>query len=221
MKKNQFTKKILLSSLVIAATVAYSAAFAEVYKSQEGLDKIGENLKNAKANQGEYEKNLSTVSKNLEEINKAKSSVTKQKDSVTQEILNNNEALKKVLIQEKEIQQLILVEKQKLETEKKQLEQLEKLMAQIKQNQVQREALLTDYNNQLSLVAEDKKGWKSRETELRAQESKTIQTLRGLATDESQWQSKKKGYEIESKRWSAEVDKQQKISDTYQGLKDK
>ena len=93
-------------------------------------------------------------------------------------------------------------------------------MAQIKKNQEQRNALIADYQSQLNINQDEKKAWKGRETELRAQEGKTIQTLRGLASDESTWKNKQKGYEIEVKRWAAETEKQQKIYDTYQGLKE-
>lgn len=213
-------KKHFILTLATATLLTTAIAHADPYVTQDGFEKIKTNLENAKVNQKEYDKNLSTVSKNLDEINKARSTVLKQKEGVSGEIVQNNESLKKVVLQEREIAQLMAQEKQKFETESKQIEQLTALITQIKQNQTQREALIADYQNQLGQNQEEKKAWKARETELRAQEGKTINSLRGLATEESTWSNKKKGYEIEVKRWSAEADKQQKIHDTYQGLKE-
>lgn len=209
-------KSIILTALVIAAFT--STAYAEPTTATQGLDKIKTNLENAKANQKEYDRNLEVVSKNLKEVAKAKETYLKQKESVSTEIVKNNDSLKKVLVQERDIGALLTQEKEKLQTETKQLEQLEKMIAQIKQNQGQREAIIADYQNQMRMTAEEKKAWKDRESELRAQESKTIQSVRTIATEESNWSNKKKGYEGELKRWVAESEKQQKIHDTYKGL---
>jgi predicted nucleic acid-binding Zn-ribbon protein len=203
---------------ILALVLASSFASAEPVTAQQGLEKIKTNLENSKENKKEYEKNLGIVSKNVNEIVKAKTAVMKQKEVVSGEILQNNESLKKVLVQERDINVLISQEKEKMATEAKQLEQFEKMMTQVKQNQVWREAIIADYQNQLKMTTDEKKAWKDRETELRTQESKTIQSLRGLASEENNWTNKKKGYIGETKRWSAEADKQQKIHDTYQGL---
>lgn len=202
----------------IALALTCSLAQAETYTAQQGLDKIKNNLDNSKANQKEYERNLDIVNKNIGEITKAKGSVLKQKESVSKEIVQNNESLKKVLVQERDINFLINQEKERQLAEGKQIEQLEKILQQLKQNQIQREANLAEYQVQLKANGDEKKSWKDREAELRGQEAKTIQSLRGLASEENSWVNKKKGYEGESKRWSAEAEKQQKIHDTYQGL---
>ncbi len=195
-------------------------AYAEPITAANGLDKIKTNVENSKANQNEYDRNLKVVNKNLSEVIKAKTTYLQQKETVSTEIVKNNDSLKKVLVQERDINLLLSQEKEKLQTEAKQLEQLEKMTAQIKSNQVQRESLIADYQNQLRMTTDEKKVWKDRETELRAQESKTIQAVRTIATEETTWTNKKKGYEGEMKRWSAEAEKQQKIQDTYQGLAD-
>lgn len=206
----------LLMTLIIA-TVA-STSWAEPTTAQQGLDKIKYNLENSKANQKEYERNLDIVNKNMNEVGKAKSAVLKQKESVSGEIVQNNESLKKVMVQERDINYLITQETERKTTELKQIELLEKQLQQLKQNQVQRDAIIADYQTQLKANNDEKKAWKDRETELRNQEAKTITALRGLASEESTWGNKKKGYEGESKRWNAEAEKQQKIHDTYQGL---
>ncbi len=216
MKYTTLNQKFIAAVVLMAGLTTH----AEPYKSSEGLEKIKSNVDNSQANKTEYEKNLGTVNQNLTEINKAKSQVAKQKDSVSGEIVKNNESLKKVILQEREITQLMTEEKEKLVQETKQLEQLEKMIQQIKDNQQKREALIADYQSQLLINQEEKKAWKGREADLRAQEGKTIQALRGLASEESNWKNKQKGYEIEVKRWAAESEKQQKIQDTYQGLKE-
>ncbi len=210
-------KNLFIATLV---TTMASLAVAEPYQVQQGLDKIKTNFENSKANKNEYDKNLNIVNNNINEISKAKATVIKQKNDVSQEIVKNNESLKKVLVQEKEIQAHIKAEEDKIALEAKQVEQLEALIAQIKKNQEQRAAIVANYQEQLRMASDEKVAWKSREGELRTQEGETIKVIRNVASEEINWTNRKKGYEIEAKRWSAEADKQQKIFDTYQGLKE-
>ncbi len=196
---------------ITALALQTMTAHAEPVTAANGLDKIKTNVENSKANQKEYDRNLKVVNKNLNEVSKAKTTYLKQKETVSTEIVKNNDSLKKVLVQERDINLLLSQEKEKLQTEAKQLEQLEKMTAQIKTNQVQRESLIADYQNQLRMTTDEKKAWKDREAELRTQESKTIQAVRTIASEETTWSNKKKGYEGEMKRWSAEAEKQQKI----------
>jgi chromosome segregation ATPase len=211
-------KNVLIVFLAIAAWSV--TVNAETYSTQDGMDRIGSNVKNSKLNQKEYEKNLGTVNGNLTEITKAKTDVMQIKQDVTKEILSNNDSLKKVLLQEREINQLISQEKQKIEVEQKQLQQLEALTTQIRSNIEKRNQYIADYQNQVLVNQSEKKAWKDREAELRAQEGQVIDNLRTIASEEKNWTNKKKGYELEVRRWSAESEKQQKVLDTYQGLKE-
>ena len=211
--------KNLFFATLVSTTLA-SLAFAEPYQVQQGLDKIKTNFENSKANKNEYDKNLNIVNSNISEISKAKASVIKQKNDVGTEIVKNNDSLKKVLLQEKEIQAYIKAEEEKVTAESKQAEQLESLITQIKKNQAERAAIIANYQEQLKTATEEKVVWKAREGELRTQEGETIKVIRGVASEEASWTNRKKGYEIEVKRWSAEAEKQQKIFDTYQGLKE-
>ena len=207
----------LIAALI---TLASLQTMADPYTAQQGLDKIKINVETAKANKVDYEKNLGIINGNMGEIGKAKGQAQKQKDTVNTEILNNNEALKKVVLQEKELQALITAEEQKHAEEEKQLKELLALTTKVSDNQKKREQIIADYKKQMEMVADEKKSWKGRESELRAQEGKAIEALRGLASQEVAWNNKKKSYEGEAKKWSAEVDKQEKISETYQGLKE-
>ena len=116
MKTITFLTVILLTNI----------SFGEPLTASDGLDKIKSNVENAKANQKEYDRNLKVVSKNLAEVNKAKTTYLKQKETVSSEILKNNDSLKKVLVQERDLNTLLNQEKEKLQAETKQLEQLEK-----------------------------------------------------------------------------------------------
>lgn len=210
MKKLITLTAVLFTSLVVSA---------DPYKAEDGLAKIDGNVVTSVENKNEANKNIELAKKQLNDINKSKEDIKKQKDSVSQEIVKNNDALKKVLMSEKEIQQLMTVEKTKLEKENIQIKDLETMIAKVKANQAKRQTIITDYQEQLNLVTGEKKTWKSRESELRVQEGQTIKSLKDLTAEEKSWQSKRAAYEAELKKWSAENEKQQKINDTYQGLK--
>ena len=205
---------------IISTQIFALTALAEPYQVQQGLEKIKTNFDNSKINKDAYDKNLGVVNNNINEITKAKTAALKQKTEISDEIVKNNDSLKKVLVQEKETQQYIKTEQDKMAAEAKQIEQLEILISQIKKNQEQRLAVINHYSEQLKMTLDEKISWKNREGELRSQESEVIKQVRGVAAEETTWQNRKKGYEIEVKRWTAESEKQQKIFDTYQGLKE-
>ncbi len=201
---------------ILLATIAVSA---DPYKAEDGLKKIDGNVTTSADNKNEASKNIELAKKQLNDLTKTKEDIKKQKDSVSKEIVKNNDVLKKVLMSEKEIQQLITIEKSKLEKENIQIKDLETMIAKVKANQAKRQTIIADYQEQMNLVTGEKKTWKSRESELRVQEGQTIKSLKDLSAEEKSWQSKRATYEAELKKWSAENEKQQKINDTYQGLK--
>lgn len=205
---------------ILIFSVAAIQLQAEPMTANKGLDKIKTNLENARKNKNEYDKNLELVKSNVSEVQKAKESTLAQKKIVASEIKKNSESLKKIQNQEKDITAYIAKENDKISLETKQVEQLQNMIAQIKKNQEQRQAIIADYQAQLNSASSHKKAWKDREDKLREQENKTTQALRGIASEESTWLGKKRKYESEVKRWAAEADKQQKIHDTYQGLAD-
>ncbi len=53
---------------------------------------------------------------------------------------------------------------------------------------------------------------------MKGQEAKANENLRSIASDENSWLAKKQKYEKESKQWTAEASKQQKIHDSYHGM---
>lgn len=191
---------------------------AQLLTATKGLEKINTNLQSAKKNKDEYDKNLEQVNNNVAEVKKAKDSTLAQKKMVYSELVKNSDALKKVLLQERTIAGNIAKENDKIILETKQIEQLQSMISQIKKNQVERAQIIADYQSQLATYELHKKSWKEREEQLRLQETSTIQALRGIASEEATWASKKKKYEGELKHWTAEAAKQQKIRDTYRGL---
>ncbi|WP_374079387.1 hypothetical protein [Bdellovibrio bacteriovorus] len=77
---------------------------------------------------------------------------------------------------------------------------------------------ISDYQLQLTQLQEEKKIWSSRAGSLKEQNDQVNQKLRSLASEENEWKAKQKGYQGEVKRWSKEVERQQKISDSYNSL---
>lgn len=217
-QKNYFSKLNL--SVFTLITITQCLVMAKSYTSQMGLDKIKSNLDVATANKEGSVKNVTVANSNVTEVQKTKTLTQKQKETVNNEILNNNANLKQVILKEKELMQLISTEEQKKATENKQLQELERLKAQIEQNQKQRSTLITEYKRQLGLVQEEKKSWKNREAELRSQETATIEAIKSLSQQEATLVTQRKNFEIEQKKWTTEAEKQEKISETYQGLKE-
>ena len=151
-------------------------------------------------------------------MQKAKDTTLSQKKSVGSELAKNSEAIKKVTNQERDLSSYMTKENDKIALETKQIEQLQAMIAQIKKNQEQRELIIGDYKSQLNAAGLNKKAWMDREAQLRAQDDQTTKAIRSISSEESNWVGKKKKYEGEAKRWTAESEKQQKIHDTYQGL---
>lgn len=205
------------SALIVLIT-GFQAFAAPPVTAKEGLEKIRMNLENAKKNKIEYDKNLERVIANVTEVQKVKDSTLLQKKTVDSEISRNNDSLKKVSAQEKDINSYLTKEKDKLTAEDKQVEQLQKMILQVKSNQDQRRQIIDNYQNQMNAVLNNKKAWKERENQLKAQGDKTAQALRSISSEESNWVKKKKKYETEAKRWASESEKQQKIHDAYKGL---
>lgn len=211
-------KTQIILSVVVIITMTCTAAMAEPLTAAKGLEKIKTNLDAAKNNRDEYDRNLNTVNINMNEIKKSKDAIQRQKSAINSELAKNSESVAKIATQEKEINNLIAKEREKLTQEQKQMDQLQSLMDQIKKNQEIRNQVLADYQTQLAVAQARKAEWKERENQLKQQEAKTTESLRGIASDESNWIGKKQKFEKEKGRWTAEAQKHQKIHDSYQGL---
>lgn len=217
MKNATNTNKMLMSFLIGGSLVMGSTAFAET-TAKEGLDKIKTNLNNSKANLGEYQKNLKTVDKNLEEVQKAKIQVAEQRKTVQMQFEENKKSAMKVNTQEKELQTLMADEKNKKAQEEKKLQELQAMVTKIQENIQKRDANLAEYELQMNSIQEEKKIWASRGDQIKQQGQLVDQRTRSLATSENDWKNKKKGYQGEVNRWTKEVDRQQKLNDTYTSL---
>lgn len=193
-------------------------AHGQLLTAATGLEKIRTNMDIAIKNKDSFDQSMLLINNNITEIKKAKDSTSDQKKLIYEEIVKNSNALKKVLKQERAITDLISKENDNLIVEAKQIEQLQSLINQIKANQELRTQIIADYQNQLTTYEAHKKSWKEREEKLRQQETTSIQSLRGIASDEETWINKKKNYKNELDRWTAEASKQQKIHNTFKGL---
>lgn len=203
---------------VITTAFTFQFANAEPMTAAKGLEKIKTNLATAKKNSEEYNRNLEVVKANMNEIKRTKEALTLQKKNVSTELVKNTESMNKISAQEREINGLVAKEKEKLNTESKQLQQLESLVAQIKVNQQQRNEIIANYQTQLGAAQARKTEWKDRENALKNQEAKASENLRTIASDENSWNGKKQKFEKESRLWTAEAQKQQKIHDSYHGM---
>lgn len=209
-------KKIL--TIAIALVFINSLANADTISSSKGVEKIKSNLNIASANKLEYEKNLQIVNDNLQALKRNKDISITQKKTLAHELNKNEESVKKINSQEKEISQLLQIENNKIKNEEKQLQQLQTLIEQIKKNQTQRQLIITDYQNQLKEVEQKKSEWKERENKLKAQLAENNESLKQLTSDENNWISKKTTYAKEQKKWTDETQRTQKINDRFQGL---
>ncbi|MNL51535.1 hypothetical protein D3C87_1746400 [compost metagenome] len=98
------------------------------------------------------------------------------------------------------------------------VKELEAMLMRIRENQKKREANIADYQLQINQLQEEKKIWQSRAGSLKEQNDQVNKQIRSLAAEEGEWKAKQKGYEGEVKRWKNEVERQQKISDSYNSL---
>ncbi len=218
MKKSMGSMKALVAGVVFfGGFVVSQGAFAQA-SAKEGLNTISLNLDNTKANLTEYKKNLSIVDENITEVSKAKAKAVEQQRSVASQVETNNKSVSKVDAQEKELNQLMADEKAKSAGEEKKIAELEAAIAKMRDNQKKREANVSDYQLQITQLQEEKKVWTSRAQILKEQQQDVAQIVKAVASDEAQWKNKQKGYQGEVARWNKEVDRQQKIYDSYSAL---
>ena len=69
--------------------------------------------------------------------------------------------------------------------------------------------------NQLN---EEKKIWANRGKVIGEQNQDLDKQLRTIAAEENEWKVKQQGYQGEVNRWRKEVERQQKINDSYKSL---
>ncbi len=69
-------------------------------------------------------------------------------------------------------------------------------------------------------MKEERKAWQSNYDQLNAENQQITNKSREIASQETLWQNKKRGYEGEIGRWSKEIDKHQKSLDNFKTLAD-
>ncbi len=220
MKTNlRSSRKSSLLAVVTLATLSFGSLSAQAQSSaKEGLDKINVNLDNSKVNLAEYKKNLTIVEANMSEVAKAKAKVLEQQKSVNSQIESNNKSMAKITTQENELNRLMNEEKSKSTLEDKKIQELEALVAKIRETQKKREANVADYQMQMNQLQEEKKVWQGRAQTLKEQSQDVGQKVKTVSSEEMLWKNKQKGYQGEINRWGKELDRQQKIHDSYSSL---
>lgn len=209
---------LTLTALFAAAiTLAVSVSHAKT-ATESGLDRLQANVGNAQANTDDYKRNLGIVEGNLREIGKARAQTDAQKALVTAALKENRAQLQQMEKQERELAGLVQEEKTAMTQEAQKVKELEAQIAQLKENQKKREDNIAAYQQQNEKLQEQKKGWVQRETQLKEQETQVAARLKTLNGMDGEMRNKKKGYEGEIKRWSAETDKQKKTLDQMQTL---
>ncbi len=186
--------------------------------AQEGLSRIKTNLSNCKANLTEYQNSLKVVEGNLSETAKAKSQIDSQVKQVLQQDEENKKSLSLLSNQEKELSKLISGETVLKDQESKKILEYETLLAKMKENQKKREDNIASYQEQTLQLQEEKKIWQARALDLKAQQDQVRKNLKAITAEEKEWKGKQLGYQSEVKRWSAEVERQQKLNDSYSSL---
>ncbi|HRO67251.1 MAG TPA: hypothetical protein PL182_06790 [Pseudobdellovibrionaceae bacterium] len=189
--------------------------------SKAGFKRLQSNVENAKGNLDDYKKNLGIVEGNITEASKARTQADRQKAEVASLVKENKASLQKIEKQEKDLNGLIKDEQSKITAEDKELKQLEAMVAKLKENRAVRETNIQSYQSQIQQMQAEKQTWVQRDQALGGQQAKANQRAKELASTETEWKNKKKGYEAEISRWSKELDKQRKNLNQYETLAEK
>jgi chromosome segregation ATPase len=200
---------LTLICAVLAMTSAPQVGLAQT-SAKEGITRLEENIENSKENIKQYKSNLDTVEANIKEVKKAQENVLEQSKKLQDQINTHNALMKKMQVQERELSQMMVSEKEKNAKDELRISEIEKLLVQIKSNIENREKNRKDYERQLTEVTDYKKEWQIFAETLKAQQLDMNKNLSDIKSQNDLWAGKKKGYEGEIKRWTAEVDKQEK-----------
>lgn len=204
---HQFDLTFICSIFVLTA---WPQVVSAQTSAKEGITRLEENIENSKENIKQYKSNLEIVEANIKEVKKAQDNVQGQSKKLQEQITAHNALMKKMQSQEKELNQLMTSEKEKNAKDEQRIKEIEKLMVQIKSNMENREKNRKEYERQLTDVSDYKKEWQIFADTLKTQQADMSKNLADIKSQNDMWAGKKKGYEGEIKRWSAEMDKQQK-----------
>lgn len=204
--------------LAVLALMALSRVANAQMTAREGLGQIKSNLENSKQNLSGYRQNLQTVDGNVKEVVKARQQLETQKGAVAKAAQENSQQLSTYTRQEGEVQLLIKEEQNKITQEQAKIEELTRLVNQLKENQKKREANIQAYKGQLNQATLEKQEWQSRGEKINKASTELQNRNQSLANQETEWRGKRKGYEGEVTRWQKEVDRNQKLQDTYSSL---
>ncbi|MFN8943910.1 MAG: hypothetical protein ACK5WZ_04715, partial [Pseudobdellovibrionaceae bacterium] len=127
----------LLGSSLLTMMISFPA-FSQT-TAQEGITRLEDNISNSKENIKQYKNNLDIVDANLKEVKKAQDQVQAQAKKLQDQINAHQQLMKKWQTQEKELNQLMVSEKEKNLKDEQRLKEIEKLVLQMKTNMENRE----------------------------------------------------------------------------------
>lgn len=203
---------ISFGSPLALAQESKSAAGAAASRASAaaGIARLEQNITNSKENLSQYKSNLVIVQDNLKEVAKAKATVEEQKKEVDGQVRGARNNLQSVDKNEKEIAKLIQTEQASIQSDDLKIQELEKVIAQIKENQIKRQANLNRYREQNDQLAVERREWQARADALTVQQTEVNQRLAKVNGSEKEWRNKRRGYEAEITRWEQEIARHEK-----------
>lgn len=206
--------------IAILAVIGFSREADAQLTAREGLGQIKSNLENSRENLTSYKKNLQVVDGNVQEVAKARQQLDSQRGTLAKAVQENNQQMATYSRQENEVMLLIKEEQTKLTQEQAKIDELMKIVNQLKDNQKKRESNIQSYKSQMNQAALEKKEWQERGEEIKRAHAELQGRNQSLVSQETEWRGKRKGYEGEVVRWQKEVERNQKLQETYSSLAD-
>lgn len=186
--------------------------------AQEGLDRIKSNFENSKSNLTQFQSNLEIVGKNIAEVKKAQADFRAQEqenDRIEQKIRTE---LAKVQAHQLEIARQMNAETALSQQEQKKIIELKKDLEALEKNALVRAENLRLLNSDKSVAKESEASYNLRSDQLKEARAAIAKSQANLSQEEQSWINKQRGYQGEVNRWKKEVDRNQKLLDSYSNL---
>lgn len=184
------------------------------------IEQLKENAENSKVNLKQYEDNYGTVVSNLAETEKALRAIDRQKKALAKQTSDTAKGKVGIEATKKQLDGLIVDEKQKLDAEMKQIEELKKALAQIEDNVGKRQANLANYEEKMQKIDVEFASWSERNQSIieleQALEAKEAQAR----ADNKRLAEKKAHYEAEISKWKKQVRVSEREYSNFAKLKD-
>lgn len=205
--------------IIVVSSLMTSFAFAGADVDQK-VEQLKTNSDNSKKNLEQYEANLSTVQKNIQEIDTALATLRKQRKQIQS---NKSVAAKNKMDlnrQKQGVNTLISREKVQIDKEQAQIDKLQAKIADLQKNQKKREDNIAEYNGKNAEIDKEIAKWQSQEDQVIAIETEINLKEKTASTERDTWVEKKRTYEAEVQKWTAEARDAGSNYKKYKRLKD-